>query len=467
MASTAIGVPVEANRRPTPAARIIRITLGLVLVLVMLVGGPVGEGHALRFPWTRSDASEGPPAGSARRTSLQEVAPPPAVQRMRDALSERRPSVEILSPRDDAVLGPGPWTVRLGVSDWPIAEAGDLGLGTHLVVQLDGDPPRRLSSLETTLPPLTPGSHRLTVYAARPWGEAVKSPGAVSQIRLHRAAANPISLPEKGSAQLIPVSPVGEWSGEPVLLDWLLLDAPLQDLRPGDSSWRLRVTVNGDSLLLDRQTPLWLKGWPEGTSAMLLELVDSRGDPLNPPFNSVVTELTRTPSAARPPWLDPGLSPEDQERLLGLRPAEPAAELPPEGGRDIPESGDRSSPGDGPEAMREAGPAPGVAEEPATDVADVSNGPPPGDGDSPAGEESDQKLDDEAELDEDEQRDALSAIESPEAMDSLVPDTDEEPSAPSASAEGAGLNTSAQAPNSTDPAIQQEPDMEPGMEPKP
>ena len=36
------------------------------------------------------------------------------------------------------------------------------------------------------MPPLNPGSHRLTVYAARPWGEVVKSPGASRQIRLVR-----------------------------------------------------------------------------------------------------------------------------------------------------------------------------------------------------------------------------------------------------------------------------------------
>jgi len=41
-----------------------------------------------------------------------------------------------------------------------------------------------------------------------------------------------------------------------VLIDWLLLDAPLQNLRGDDARWRLRISVNGDSFLVDRQTPL-------------------------------------------------------------------------------------------------------------------------------------------------------------------------------------------------------------------
>ena len=108
-----------------------------------------------------------------------------------------------------SVLPAGPWTLRLRLEDWPLVDAGPLGLGPHLVVQLDEEEPLRLTSLEATMPPLSPGSHRLTVFAARPWGEAVKSPGAYRQIRLHRAAANPLTLPLDGTPQLIPVSPMG------------------------------------------------------------------------------------------------------------------------------------------------------------------------------------------------------------------------------------------------------------------
>jgi hypothetical protein len=254
---------------------------------------------------------------------LREVAPPGAVQQLREALSERQPRLRVVSPAAEAVLPAGPWTLRLQVEDWPLVDGGPLGLGPHLLVAIDDGEPLPLTSTETTLPELSPGSHRLTVMAARPWGEVVKSPGAMAQIRLHRTAVNSLALPGPGTAQLLAVSP-GAAAVEPLLLDWLLIDAPLQHLRDDDALWRLRVTVNGDSFLVDRQTPLWLRGWRSGANALNLELLDGRGEPLNPPFNSLVREVRLDPSLPRPAWRGPSLSPAELAILLGEAP--PAVE---------------------------------------------------------------------------------------------------------------------------------------------
>jgi hypothetical protein len=189
------------------------------------------------------------------------------------------------------------------------------------MVQLDDGLPQPLLETTAVMPPLIPGSHRLTVYAVRPWGEVVKAPGAFRQIRLHRVAPNPLALPAEGSPQLLAVSPSQPSAGEPVLLDWLLIDAPLQNLRADDARWRLRVTVNGDSFLVNQQTPLWLKGWKPGSNAVLLELVDGRGEPLNPPFNSLVREVRLDPGLPRLPWLEPRLDGPTLARLLGEVPA--------------------------------------------------------------------------------------------------------------------------------------------------
>jgi hypothetical protein len=255
------------------------------------------------------------------------VAPPAAVQELAERLAARNPRVEIVAPADDSLLPDGPWTLQLRVSDWPLADAGPLGLGPHLVVQLDQQPPLRISSsttaAELTMEPLLPGSHRLTVYAARPWGEAVKSPGAFSQIRLHRVGRNAAELPARGSAQLIAASPDGLQQDDPVLIDWLLLDAPLQHLRDDDARWRLRVSVNGDSFLVDRQTPLWLKGFRRGSNAVQLELLDGRGDPLNPPFNSLVREVV-IGGGNKPGWRRSTLSAAELASLSG-EPTIPAA----------------------------------------------------------------------------------------------------------------------------------------------
>ena len=268
---------------------------------------------------------------------LQEVAPPAAVQQIQAALAERQPQVSIQIPRDGSDLPAGPVKLQVQVRDWPLVDAGVLGLGPHLVVQVDDLAPQRLTTsrsgqfptrLDAELPPLGPGSHRLTAYAAKPWGEVVKSPGAWDQVRVNRVAANPLATPQLGTPQLIGVSTADLVGREPVLLDWLLIDAPLQGLRDNDGSWRLRVTVNGDSFLVDQNSPLWLKGWHSGSNSVLMELVDGRGAPLNPPFNTLVSEVTINSSSPTPSWQRGRLDASELAQLLGEEPAKLAAPEP-------------------------------------------------------------------------------------------------------------------------------------------
>lgn len=298
----------------------LRALMAIVLVGLTLVGSGCS-----RLGQTQSPAAEAPIAVTAPTGRLQEVAPPPLVRQLAERLEERDPQLEILAPADGALLPAGPWSLKLRLRDWPLADAGPLGLGPHLVVQVDGTTVRRLSHpdelRDLNLPELAPGSHLVTVYAARPWGEAVKAPGASRQIRLHRVAANPQQLPAPGSAQLVLASPDGLAQAEPVLIDWLLFDAPLQNLRESDGRWRLRVTVNGDSFLVDRHAPLWLRGLVNGSNALQLELLDGRGEPLNGPFNSLVREVPIQPGP-RPGWLRGSLTPLELDQLSGLAPVD-------------------------------------------------------------------------------------------------------------------------------------------------
>lgn len=281
------------------------------------------------------------------------MAPPIPVQQLQQALADRDPQVAIELPADGATLPADRWRLRLKVWDWPLVDAGSLGLGPHVAVQIDDQPVLRLTEhhrtpggavVETSLPALPPGSHRITAYAARPWGEALKNPGASSRIQVQSIAANALAVPAPGTPELVAVSPA-EWSSaEPVLLDWLLFDAPLQHLREGDGSWRLRVRVNGDAFLVDQNVPLWLRGWNNGSNALQLDLVDGRGDPLNPPFNSLVRAVNL--GGENPPrWLGGPLRPEELAALLGDAP-------PPQEQAAAPEEAAEAA------AEREPGPAP-------------------------------------------------------------------------------------------------------------
>jgi hypothetical protein len=261
---------------------------------------------------------------------LQEVSAPGAVAEIEAALASHRPRVRITSPAEGALLPAGPWQLGLVLDDWPLVQDPSLGLGPHLVVQVDDGPGQRISDwsqgdvdsgrLDLAMGELAPGSHRISVYAALPWGEAVKRPGASDQRLVHRVAANPLSQPPAGSAKLLAVSPDGLSRSEPVLIDWLLRDAPLQGLREGDGRWRLRISVNGDSFLVDQNSPLWLRGLKPGGNAVLLELLDGLGEPLNPPFNSLVREVVIQPGANLPVWLNERITPAELSRLLGDAP---------------------------------------------------------------------------------------------------------------------------------------------------
>ena len=303
---------------------VLRHWLGHLLCLLLALGllvlpGSVGSSEALGLPGRNARQTMGPanPLVTSVASTLQEVAPPLAVQQLQEALAARQPRIEILAPAAETLLPPGPWTLKLRVHDWPLVDGGQLGLGAHLVVQLDDDEPRRLTNTELTMPALAPGSHRLTVFAARPWGEAAKNPGAWRQIRLHRTAANPLALPEPGQAQLIAVSPAAPAAVEPLLVDWLLLDAPLQNLRSDDARWRLRLTINGAAFVIDRQTPLWLNGWQPGRNAIKFELLDGRGEPLTPPYNSLVREVELDSASPAPRWQQGRLSAGELAILLG------------------------------------------------------------------------------------------------------------------------------------------------------
>lgn len=298
------------------------ISAGLLCLTVLLSGG---------WSW-RSAGSPPPSAAPAPLASgaMHEVAPPRPTEQLKELLSAHRPQLTIVAPASDTILPAGPWTLELRVADWPLAGSNPGTPGPHLVVQRDQERPIRIGAapashsdevsadprtLKVPMEPLTPGSHRISVYAAYPWGEAVKAPGASTQIRLHRAAANPLGVPQPASPQLIPAIPFDLIQAEPVLIDWLLFDAPLQHLRDGDDSWRLRITINGDSFLVDRQTPIWLKGLANGESAIQLELLDERGDPLNPPFNALVTAVTLT-AGASPRWPSAPLNDAELNRAL-------------------------------------------------------------------------------------------------------------------------------------------------------
>ncbi len=304
-----------------------RLLQGLVLVVLLSISG-LSPAQALPgWPFNNQNRESSTTQSllvPAPTGTLQEIAPPGAVQQIREQLAKHHPQLSLESPTDGTVLtNEGSWELLLNLKDWPLTNDPELGLGAHVVVQLDENPPLRISEadgaqLRIAMEGLQPGSHRLSAYAAYPWGEAVKDPKASLQWRLHQLQSLQRTQPTEDEPWFVTVSPSELSNTEPLLLDWLIWNAPIQNLKEGDGRWRLQVSVNGESFQITHQDAIWIKGLPSGSGPISVqtEMLDGFGKPINPVFNNQL-RIVQTREADKPAWMQATLTKQQIARLLG------------------------------------------------------------------------------------------------------------------------------------------------------
>ena len=307
-----------------------------VLILLCGMGQPVLAIPPL--PWAnQANSRSAPNQGTNLPTQnpsgrLREVEPPGAVQQLHQALAKHHPQLTLISPLDGSQLQAGSLNLELKIEDWPVVNDSELGLGAHVAIQIDGQTPIRISEqngnrLTLELPPLSPGSHRFTAYAAYPWGEAVKTPGASLHWYVDELRPLMGTQPKRDAPWLAVVSPAELGGDSPLLLDWLVWNAPLQNLKAGDARWRLRISVNEDSFVVDQQDALWLQGVEnrKGISTVQMELLDGIGESLEPMFNNQLRAVPERQNP-KPIWLQSSLDDTELARLLGeTKPEAPSA----------------------------------------------------------------------------------------------------------------------------------------------
>ncbi|MEW6491651.1 MAG: hypothetical protein AB1589_03750 [Cyanobacteriota bacterium] len=237
-----------------------------------------------------------------RMGQLSEVAPPPVIGQLSQSLKAYQPQVTILSPRADEVVQDTTVSVRLQVQDLPVFKDPDLGLGPHLHLILDNQPYRAVYDLDQPIvfEDLPPGTHTLRVFASRPWHESFKNEGAYAQTTFHIFTKTTDNNPDPALPLLTYSRPTGSYGAEPILLDFYLTNAPLHLVaqeNPDDdiADWRIRVTVNGESFVLDRWQPVYLKGFKPGKNWVHLEFLDEQGNPVKNVFNDTVRVITYEP----------------------------------------------------------------------------------------------------------------------------------------------------------------------------
>ena len=309
--------------------------LALVIAGLILFSG--GVAVEARSSW-RPDNNRGgfnssrSASTTERRGGLQEVASPGAVQKLRQALEHHRPSLNLISPNDGSVISDDTIQLTLQLTDWPLVDDPDIGIGPHVVVQIDQRAPIRLTQadqqgqLHLELSDLEPGSHRLSAWAAYPWGEPNPRPEASLQWRLHLWQQLRDRQPALDAPWLVTVHPPDDRALKVLPLNWLIWNAPLQNLRENDERWRLRISIDGDSFLVSHPEGLWVKApSPSKELNVQMELLDGQGEPLDPVFNNQLIHLSAS-SERQPLWLKAQLSDADLSRYLGQAKPEPEPE---------------------------------------------------------------------------------------------------------------------------------------------
>lgn len=234
---------------------------------------------------------------------LSESAPPQTIQALNQSFEKFYPQVAVLSPTSDEIFNDTKIQIKLQVKNFPIFKDEQLAMGPHLNLIVDNEPNRPIYDLNEpiVLENLAPGTHTIRVFAARPWGESFKNQEAYAQTSFHVLTKTNNNRPNPTLPLLTYSLPDGKYSAEPILLDFYLTNAPLHLVaqeNPNDEikDWQIRVTVNGESFLLDQWQPIYLQGFKRGNNWVQLELIDEDGNNVENAFNNTVRLVTYDPS---------------------------------------------------------------------------------------------------------------------------------------------------------------------------
>ena len=283
-------------------------SITLYLLLISLNWGLIG---CQKLNITNSDrlndniaTSIKPIVFNSTTSNLSETAPPPVIQELSKSFEQATPQVSILAPQSDRVFEDTTISVQLQVKDFTVFQDDRLKMGPHLHLILDNEPYRAVYNVDEPiiLEDLTPGTHTIRVFASRPWHESFKNEGAYAQTTFHVLTKTNSNNPDPKLPLITYSRPKGSYSAEPIMLDFYLTNAPLHLVaqeNPNDDikDWHIRVTVDGESFILDDWQPVYLQGFNKGNNWIQLELLDEDGNNIENAFNNTVRLVNFDPRA--------------------------------------------------------------------------------------------------------------------------------------------------------------------------
>jgi hypothetical protein len=234
--------------------------------------------------------------------NITEVAPPELIQELNRNFAYTQPQVKIISPKNDQTLDSTTAEIKLDVQGITLFKDEELQMGPHLHFFLDDQPYKAIYNVDepVILSDLAPGTHTIRVFASRPWHESFKNEGAYAQTTFNIFTKTENNNPSTNLPLLTYSRPQSNYGAEPIMLDFYLTNAPLhlaaqENQDDNIADWRIRVTVNGESFLLDTWQPIYLKGFNKGQNWIKLEFIDENGEVVNNVFNSTVRAINYDP----------------------------------------------------------------------------------------------------------------------------------------------------------------------------
>lgn len=234
--------------------------------------------------------------------NIAEVAPPKLIQELNRNFAYTKPQVKIITPQNDQVLDSTTIEVNLEVQGITLFKNEELQMGPHVHFFVDDQPYQAIYNVDQPiiLSDLTPGTHTIRAFASRPWHESFKNQEAYAQTTFHVFTKTKANNPNPKQPLLTYSRPQGNYGAEPIMLDFYLTNAPLHLAaleNPDDdiNDWRIRVTVNGETFLLDTWQPIYLTGFNPGQNWIKLEFIDNNGQVIDNVFNSTVRAINYDP----------------------------------------------------------------------------------------------------------------------------------------------------------------------------
>ena len=239
---------------------------------------------------TTTNSSDSANSGAASSAPPAEASPaaPPAVSVVASDPTpipdNLHPRVQIVAPRDGALVRTNRVEVHLAVTDWPAPQDG-----RHIHLILDNEPYRRVDdpSRPVVLENLAEGTHVLRAFPGWHTHESVKRDGAFAMAVFHVGNRTDAVHLDPHAPLLTYSRPKGDYNGDDaahILLDFYVRNVPNNQLAA--NGYRVRYTIdNGTPAELASWVPYTISNLSDGAHTIALDLIGADGQPVAGPFN--------------------------------------------------------------------------------------------------------------------------------------------------------------------------------------